>query len=406
MVAKQTKIIAVVVVVLLIAVAILAVVLVPSSNNTKTGYRIVANVNKDCAGTPWFVGEDIGYFARGGIDFVDAGALDWSLQPAALISGQTNVYDGHPNTLINLLESGAKIKGVVMGSIDPDDYNLTEQHMHWLVLSSSGIKTIHDLVANGSKPKIAVGAEGICADLENNAWFRQNNLTKDDFQYVVLSDPLQEAALRAGQIDVAVLHPPFYTAAEAHGGVTIVAKSEDTLGIYAGVSMLAFTEDFIQKNPDAVRAFIIAYKNAERWSNDWREQSGQLTAGRIGLTTANSHYYSYSGAINDTAIQVWIDAMVADGLLKKGQYVPSDLYTTEFSDTWVAPTQKQPLNPFGLSTLINSTWVNQTGATTTYSSYDAYVISQGTTNNLYADVEKNLNTGNIVQPRSSSSRDW
>jgi ABC-type nitrate/sulfonate/bicarbonate transport system substrate-binding protein len=47
---------------------------------------IKANVNKDCAGTPWFVGEEKGFFKDEGIDFQDQGALDWSLQPAALVT--------------------------------------------------------------------------------------------------------------------------------------------------------------------------------------------------------------------------------------------------------------------------------------------------------------------------------
>ncbi len=64
---------------------------------------IKANVNKDCAGTPWYVGMQKGFFVASGIDSQDQGHLDWSLQPTALISGQTNVVDGHPNTITNLL---------------------------------------------------------------------------------------------------------------------------------------------------------------------------------------------------------------------------------------------------------------------------------------------------------------
>jgi ABC-type nitrate/sulfonate/bicarbonate transport system substrate-binding protein len=218
--------------------------------------------------------------------------------------------------------------------------------MHWLVLNSSSFHTIKDLVANGYKPKIAVGALGICADLENNAWFRENNLTKDDFQYVVMPDPQQEQALRQGLIDVAVLHPPFYTAAEQHGGVRIIATSYDTLGQYAGTTLLAFTDDFIKNHPDSVRAFINAYKNSERWSNDHLTESGILTAKTIGLSAATPHYYSYNGAVTDESIQPWINAMVADGDIKEGQYKPSDLYTTEFSDTWVNETALDPVDPF------------------------------------------------------------
>ena len=316
------------------------------SSGTPSLFTIRANVNKDCSGTPWFVGVQKGFFLAGGINFIDSGALDWSLQPSALISGQTDVYDGHPNTLINLIKAGAHIHGVVEGGAEPNKGQVANYHMHWLVLNSSSYHTIKDLMANGHKPKIAVGALGICADEENNNWFRENHFTKDDFEYVIIPDPQQEAALRSGEIDVAVLHPPFFTAAEQHGGVRVITTSYDAFGASAGQSMLAFTDDFIKNHPDAVRAFIKAYKNSERWSNEHPTESGILTARTIGLTNATSHWYSNSGAISDADIQPWIDGMVADGYLKEGEYKPSDIYTTEFSDTWVNDTATIPLNPY------------------------------------------------------------
>ena len=308
-----------------------------AGNGTANLITIKANVNKDCAGTPWFVGEEKGFFKNAGINFVDQGALDWSLQPAALISGQTDVADSHPNTIINLLKSGAKVKGVVAGGDEPGPGNIDKEHMHWLVLNSSPYHSIQDLVAGGKKPKIAVGALGICADLENNAWFRENGLSKDSFEYVVIPDPQQEQALRQGEVDVIVPHPPFFTAAEEHGGVRPVATSLEVFGPEAGLTFLYFTEDFIKKNPVGVRTFLKAYKDAERWSNDHPIEAAEITARRIGLEKSTVHYYSYSGAVDDAKVQKWIDAMVADGDLTPGQYTPKDLYTDEFKDLWVAP---------------------------------------------------------------------
>lgn len=332
------------------------------TTETKEPIVIKANVNKDCAGTPWYVGVQKGYYKAYGIDFQDQGHLDWTLQPAALMSGQTNVASAHPNTIINLLESGAKVKGVVACGDEPPEGLVSRYHMHWLVLNTSSYHTIQDLVTNGHKPKVAVGGLGICADLENNAWFRQHNLTKDDFEYTVIPDPQQEQALRQGLVDVVVLHPPFFTAAEAHGGVRIIETSFETLptgggsvpnGSAAGLTLLYFTEDFIKNRSDDVRTFIKAYKNGERWSNDHSTEAGELTAENIGLTTAAAHYYSYSGKIVDSDLQKWIDAMVADGSIPAGKYKPSDLYTTEFSDLWVNETAPQPLSPYPQYETIN-----------------------------------------------------
>ena len=306
--------------------------------------EVDAAVTKDCAGTPWFVGQELGFFNKSGIKFVDKGEIKWTDQPAALASGQINVYDGHPNSVINLLKAGAKVKGVAVGGAEPTDggNKVDEDHMHWLVTENSTLKTAADFKTfkeqNNRKVKIAVGGTGLCADLETNAWFRKNNISSDYYEFIVLPDPQQEQALKQGSIDVATLHPPFYKKAEKDGGVRILFNSYDAFGPAAGLTLIVFTEDYINKYPGTVRDFTNAYKDAERWINNNREQAGVITAKDIGLPfTSNVHYYSSSGAINDKVkgyLQQWIDAMVADGQLQPGQYKPEDLYTTEFSDTW------------------------------------------------------------------------
>lgn len=69
-------------------------------------------------------------------------------------------------------------------------------------------------------------------------------------------------------------------------------------------------------------------------TNNNRDEAANLTATAIGLDEAAAHYYSNSGAVNETQLQVWIDHFVADGTLKPGQIKPSDLYTKEFQDAW------------------------------------------------------------------------
>jgi|AGTN01.2.fsa_nt_gi ABC-type nitrate/sulfonate/bicarbonate transport systems, periplasmic components len=339
----NTYIIGAIAVILIIVIVAGVLVLTKGNNNANAQTTtIVANVNKDCAGTPWFVGVEKGFFNNSGTNFVDAGHLDWSLQPAALASGQTNVYSGHPNTIINLIKAGAGVKGVLLDGTEPVNgnapENLGKDHMHFLVLENSTLRTPADIPtfvqANNRKVKIAVGATGICADLELNAWLRKNNIPKDDVDLVILSDPLQEAALRQGTVDVITLHPPFFTAAEKHGGVRIYFTSTDAFGTNAGTSLLVFTEDFIKNNPDTVRKFSKAFREALIWANDHRDEAGAITARNIGLDASTVHWYSYSGVITDEKIQPWIDAMVADGLLQPGEIKASDLYTTEFSDVW------------------------------------------------------------------------
>jgi ABC-type nitrate/sulfonate/bicarbonate transport system substrate-binding protein len=355
---KNTQILigAVIVIVAIIVIAAGAILLLGQKGTSGSGTSglgsevdtIVANVNKDCSATPWVVGEVDSFFNNSGIKFVDAGALSWDLQPAALISGQTNVYDGHPNAIIDLLVANAKIQGVVQSGQEPaaSPENVSKEHMHWLVLNDSPLYNASDIITfvqkNGHPVKIGVGGLGICTDLETNAWLRENNIPQSDIQYVVIPDPNQLQALDQGLIDVACLHPPFYSAAEhdskptdVGGGVRIFFTSTQAFGQDAGTSLLTFTDDFIKNNPDTVRKFAEAYHSAEVWANSNPVEAANQTGNWIGLANdTNVHYYSWTGQISNSQLQDWINAMVADGDIKPGQYTPSDLYTTEFSDIW------------------------------------------------------------------------
>lgn len=302
-----------------------------------------AAVTKDCAGTPWFVAQEKGFFEKGGINFVDKGEIAWAQQPAALLSGQINVYDGHPNALINLLKSGAKVKAVAVGDAEPTPGTVEDaEHMRWLVKEDSPLKSAEDITNfakdNNRKVKIAVGATGICADLQTYSWLDKNNISKDDVELVVLADPQQQQALDQGLIDIATLHPPFYYKAQQDGGFRVLFDSTEAFGEAAGLTFIIFTEEYIEKYPGTVRDFIKSYKEAERWTNENRAEAGEITAKNIGLPyTSNVHWYSPSGAIDQEVIdfiQQWIDAMVYAGELEEGQFKPEDLYTTEFSDVW------------------------------------------------------------------------
>ncbi|MGD0952071.1 MAG: ABC transporter substrate-binding protein [Methanotrichaceae archaeon] len=204
----------------------------------------------------------------------------------------------------------------------------------WLVREDSLLKSVADIAKQDKPVKIGTLALGICVDTENNALLRKYNIPKDKIEYVVMPDPQQIQALKQGLIDIAILHPPFYTAAETEGGVRILATSLDAFGSAGGTSLLFFTKDFIKNHPDAVRKFIKAYKDTERWANSHRDEAGALTAKDIGLEKSTVHYYSDSGKVNDTQLQYWIDSLVTDGVIKPGEFKPKDLYTDEFKDVW------------------------------------------------------------------------
>ncbi len=319
---------------LILVVAILAVTMLATAKEESNDYTIKASVNKDCSGTPWFAGVEKGFFKDGGVNFEDVGQIAGPQRNAAFIAGQIDVEDVDPQGLINMLKAGVKVRGVAQSGDEPTDGDINKEHMHWVVLEDSPLKTPADILKQKGKVKISVLSLGICADTQNNALLRKYDIPIDKVEYVVLPDAQAEQALRQELVDIAVLHPPFYFAAEKHGGVRILASSGDAFGAAGGTTLLIFREDFIKEHPETVRKFAKAYKDTEKWANENREEAGKLTADDIGLEEAAVHYYSSSGKINETQLQYWIDALVTDDVIEKGEYKPEDLYTDEFKDTW------------------------------------------------------------------------
>jgi hypothetical protein len=97
---------------------------------------VKASVNKDCTVTPWFVGEEKGFFEDGGVDLVDVGQIAAPQRPAAFASGQLDVFDNHPSYLVNFLKAGVPIIAVAHGGDEPTDGDIKKLHMHWLVLEN------------------------------------------------------------------------------------------------------------------------------------------------------------------------------------------------------------------------------------------------------------------------------
>ncbi|MDR2873758.1 MAG: ABC transporter substrate-binding protein [Methanobrevibacter sp.] len=339
---------------LLIVLAIIPIVVVVgvlSLSQPVDANAIKGAVTKDCSGTPWFVAKEKGFFDKYNVTLVDKGNIPPQQQPSAFTNGDLNVFDGHPDHLINFLKSGIKAKAVAVTGAEPINGSIEKRHMHWLVKEDSPLKNASDFKKfvedNHRKVKVGVLSTGSCADLETSAWLRNNGVDpKSIIEYLVLPDNQQEQTLIQGGIDVSVLHPPFFYKAERDNNETtdpskklrILTTSTEVFGPAAGVTMAIVTEDYIKKHPDTVRKFIKAFLDANRWSNNNRQEAGEITSKNIGLPyTSNVHWYSPSGAFDATVdgyLQTWIDAMVADGLIKEGEFKPEDLYTTKFSDAW------------------------------------------------------------------------
>jgi ABC-type nitrate/sulfonate/bicarbonate transport system substrate-binding protein len=134
------------------------------------------------------------------------------------------------------------------------------------VKDNSSIRTARDLIGK----KIGVNTLGGQNEADIHAFLRKNGLSEADIkkvQLVELPPPNIEDALRHGQIDVASLSGQFQQHAVAVGGIRAVFTDTGLFGPFNG-GPYVFRNDFIAKNPDAVRAFVSGVAHAIEWERD------------------------------------------------------------------------------------------------------------------------------------------
>lgn len=302
----------------------------------KNKYTFKASVTNDCTGTPWFVGSQQGFFKKQGINYIDVGQTVVTQRPYALALGQIDVLDVDPLTLVNLLISDAKVKAVAQSGISPGDEDSKKEYLHWDVRNDSELTSLESINHSNRTIKIGVGALGCSSDLQTNALLRKYGIPANKIEYFVIPEENQQQALREDIIDIAVLQTAYHGCAQKRLKVRSLARSSDALGEAGGMTLLICKENFIQSHPETVKKFIAGYKKSERWCNENPLEAGNITADRLGLCDggAISHYYSDRGDINESQLQIWLDEMIIQGLIKPGEFKVSDLYTDQFKNAW------------------------------------------------------------------------
>ncbi|MFZ3058803.1 MAG: ABC transporter substrate-binding protein [Candidatus Methanoperedens sp.] len=263
----------------------------------------------------------------------------------ALLANNIDAAGSSFTAWINVIASGGKIKALFVRKVETKD---TVPDGGLLVLNDSGIYTIKDLVGK----KIAVNVLGAESDYIIRAFLKQNGLSINDVQLVVVPSANQEQVLRSKQVDAAAWTSSGgiqFDMALEKGGVRSIpgTRSYDVRANFGVISYssyaIGFSEDFIQKHPETVRRYVRAYltalhivaqeyqKDPERVKKAYAE-----VAEKKGGNPKLSRYYKPTGSIEypfitDEDIQWWIDRYVEDGILKPGQIKPSDVYTNEFN---------------------------------------------------------------------------
>ncbi|MFC9440050.1 ABC transporter substrate-binding protein [Nocardia sp. NPDC057030] len=277
--------------------------------------------------------EDLGYFSKISLRWEG----DTTSGPANIQAAATNQVEfgsAFNGAVVKLIAGGAKVTAV-LSSYGSDEQSFTG----YFVRDDSGINSARDLIGK----KVGVNTLGAHHEFITREWLHQQGLSDKEIKQVeltVVPPANTEDALRKGQIEVGTLGSIFRETAVERGGIHPLFTDKGLFGTF-DYGTYVFRNDFIAKNPDAVKDFVQGTARATRWLQVTPRETVQARFTSIiekrgrNENTGLIKYWKSSGlpvpgaVIDPKELQIWIDWLVRNGELKEGQLKAADLFTNK-----------------------------------------------------------------------------
>ena len=253
-----------------------------------------------------------------------------------VVTGDTDIGGAFYGAIIKLIAAKAPVRAVI-GYYGSDD----STYNGYFVKEDSPIRTARDLIGK----KVAVNTLGAHLEFVLREYLARNGVSAAEAKQVTLVavPPVTgEQALRQGSVDVTTLNGVLRDKALERGGLRKLFTDTDLFGNFTGGAYV-LREKFIKDNPNTARKLIEGISRAIVWAQttppeEVRARFERIIAERKRNEDASPIKYwkstgvaSKGGLISDPEIQIWIDWLVKDGLLKPNQLRASDTYTNEFN---------------------------------------------------------------------------
>lgn len=194
--------------------------------------------------------------------------------------------------------------------------------VYWAVKDDSPIHSVADL--KGKTVGVSILGAGIYAPLVQ--MLQKNGIDpKTDVKMVETGFAPSEDAIRSGRVDVGVLIQPFAARAEAKGGLRKLFSVADQQPNFVHI-LEACRKDFVDKNPDLVKAYVHDLTAAMDMAMKHRDETlkvvSEITKAPIPvldsyLLKANDFARDDGGKPNFEAIQSEMDSFTAAGLMSQ-----------------------------------------------------------------------------------------
>lgn len=172
----------------------------------------------------------------------------------AMEAGALDITSSNAYTALGAAASNMPVK--IIASISRESSK--GARTNYLVAADSNIKSVKDLKGR------TIGMLGLRSVSHFWALEAVKNAGLDpekDVSFASMPLPVQGAAVRSGKIDVGCLVPPFLDMEEKQGGLRTLFTSKDVVPFDEELIVLVARSEFLEKNGDAVRAFLADLKS-------------------------------------------------------------------------------------------------------------------------------------------------
>jgi ABC-type nitrate/sulfonate/bicarbonate transport system substrate-binding protein len=279
--------------------------------------------------------EDLGYLAPISLEYV-GNTISGPQDIQTVVTRDIDFGGAFNGAVLKLMAAKAPVTAVI-GYYGVDENTWAGYY----VLEDSPIRSARDFIGK----KVSMNTVGAHQEFVLREYLARAGLTREDIAQVtlVVVPPVSaEQALRAHQVDVAVLGSILRDKALERGQIRSVFSDYDLFGVFTAGSYVLM-KDFLRDNPKTSRRFVEATARAIEWARSTpREQVvARMEAiinrrGRNEDVSATKYWRStgvagQGGLIQDREFQVWIDWLVKDGELAPNQIAPAQVYTNELN---------------------------------------------------------------------------
>jgi ABC-type nitrate/sulfonate/bicarbonate transport system substrate-binding protein len=194
--------------------------------------------------------------------------------------------------------------------------------VYWAVKDDSPIKTVADL--KGRTVGISIIGGGTQGPF--NLMLRRHGVDPEkDIKLVEVSFSLSEDAIRAGRVESSNMNQPFAARAEAKGGIRKLFALEEVLPNIVHI-VEACRKDFVDKNPDLVKAYVRDITKALKMALANRTETmnvvSEITKAPLAvldtyLLKPNDFAREPGAAPNFAGIQAMLDVYAETGMISK-----------------------------------------------------------------------------------------